>query len=340
MSSMMAAAAIGAMMTGAGVARSPARAAISPQERSGAIQIYRIPAGSMAAALNVIADENDLHVLYDARLTDGLTTAGLSGAYSVRDALGSLLSGTRLSYEFSRDGHSVSIVLAQADTMRNDAGAEALPPIDIGAEEKARDERNGRPIDASRLRLEPKTPTEAYVVRSAETATKTDTPVKDIPASIQVVPKQILTDQQVTNLSQAVDNVSGVHANNFDGITSLFYMRGFKTNYIFRNSLPLPQLDGTPQLVDTAYVERIEVLKGPSSILYGRTEPGGLINIVTKQPLDQPLYRVDQQIGSYDHYRTQWDFSAPVKEIPGLAYRISGAYQDNGSFRQFNPSYS
>lgn len=229
---------------------------------------------------------------------------------------------------------------------------ESLPTIDVGGARRAataaRTPQRGTPVaaparstaptapvDTSGLRLEPKTPTEAYVVRNAETATKTDVPIKEIPASIEVVPKQVLIDQQATNLTQAVDNVSGVRANNFDGITATFYLRGFRTNFIYRNALALPQLDSSPSLIDTANIERIEVLKGPSSILFGRAEPGGIINIVTKQPLDEPLYRVEQQIGSYNHYRTQWDVSAPVQEIPGLAYRVSGAYQTNGSFRQF-----
>jgi iron complex outermembrane receptor protein len=77
------------------------------------------------------------------------------------------------------------------------------------------------------------------------------------------------------------------------------------------------------------------VLKGPASTLYGRAEPGGLISIVTKRPLDQPRYVVEQQIGSYDHYRTQWDFSTPIASTSGLATRISGAYQNSGSFRKF-----
>lgn len=191
------------------------------------------------------------------------------------------------------------------------------------------------PVDVSRLRLEPKTPTEAYIVRNADSATKTDIPIKETPQSIQVIPKQVLVDQQVTNLKDAVSNASGVLSNNPEGVGAQFYLRGFKQNFIFRDALALTQSDNTPLIVDTANVERVEVLKGPASMLYGRSEPGGLINIVTKQPLDQPLYRIDQQFGSFNHYRTQWDFSAPVAEVPGLAYRVSGAYQTNGSFRQF-----
>lgn len=227
---------------------------------------------------------------------------------------------------------------------------QSLPTIDVGGARRAAATRPPAqrdqvapvgqpstiaPLDTSRLRLEPKTPTEAYIVRNADSATKMDVPIKEIPQSIEVIPRQVLVDQQVTNLKDAVSNVSGVISNNLEGVGAQFHIRGFRQNFIFRNALSLSQSTGIPLLVDTANVERVEVLKGPSSILFGRADPGGVINIVTKQPLDEPLYRVDQQIGSYDHYRTQWDVSAPIADVPGLAYRVSGAYQNNGSFRQF-----
>ncbi|MDJ0449932.1 TonB-dependent siderophore receptor [Methylocystis sp. JR02] len=230
---------------------------------------------------------------------------------------------------------------------------QSLPTIDVGGQRRAAAARTPAqrgqaasigsvgqpstavPLNTSGLRLEPKTPTEAYIVRNADSATKMDVPIKEIPQSIEVIPRQVLVDQQVTNLKDAVSNASGVLSNNLEGLGAQFHIRGFRQNFIFRNALSLSQFTSMPMLVDTANVERVEVLKGPSSILFGRADPGGVINIVTKQPLDEPLYRVDQQIGSYDHYRTQWDVSAPIAEVPGLAYRVSGAYQNNGSFRQF-----
>jgi iron complex outermembrane receptor protein len=231
--------------------------------------------------------------------------------------------------------HSLRLVSERALTLAlqlSSCGAalaqESLPTIDIAAETR------GRSPSSPSARTEPKTPTEAYVVRDASTATRTDVPVRQTPASIQVIPKQVLVDQQITNIKDALSNASGVVSNTLEATGATFYMRGFRTNYLWRNGLPIPQ-DSTGTMFDAANIERIEVLKGPASMLYGRSEPGGLVALVTKQPLDHPLLRIEQQIGSYDHYRTQWDISAPVAEIPGLAYRVSGLYQTNGSFRQF-----
>ncbi|MBY6241991.1 TonB-dependent siderophore receptor [Methylosinus sp. Sm6] len=208
------------------------------------------------------------------------------------------------------------------------AAQEALPTIDIGAASSA-------PASQSRFRGEPKTPQEGYVARDAGTATKTDTPIRETPVSVNVVPKQVIVDQAITNLTDALENVPGVRSNNNELEGHNFKIRGFQSIYIYRNNLAIPGGESNPSGFDTANIERIEVLKGPASVLFGRGEPGGLINIITKEPLAQPRFVVEQQIGSYDHYRTTWDVSTPVDAVPGLAYRVSGAYQNNGSFRQF-----
>ena len=191
------------------------------------------------------------------------------------------------------------------------------------------------PVVTSPFPSEPKTPAAGYVVREASTGTKTDIPIKQTPVSVQVVPKQVIRDQQAVLLQDALENVSGVRSSNDDVSGYNFTIRGFQSLYIYRDNLAIPAGESNPSVFDTANLERIEVLKGPASILYGRAEPGGLINLITKQPLDQPLYRVEQQIGSFDFYRTQWDFSTPIASVPGLAARVSGAYQNNGSFRRF-----
>ncbi|ATQ66478.1 hypothetical protein CQW49_00155 [Methylosinus trichosporium OB3b] len=95
----------------------------------------------------------------------------------------------------------MSIILAQNDGVRSDAGAEALPPIDVGAE--ARTDAPGDPGGAS----DPK----AYRHPNASTETKTSTPVMETPISIQVVPQQVLQDQQAVRLDKALENVSGVY---------------------------------------------------------------------------------------------------------------------------------
>jgi iron complex outermembrane receptor protein len=324
MSSTIAAMAFGAFAVGS----APAQASLSPQERSGVVMVYDIPAGPVASALNAFAVKNGLHLLYEARVTRMLRTTGLVGSFSIREGLDQLLDGTGLTYRFGGpDEKAVSIILAQNDTgVRSDAGgAEQLPTIDIGAEQR-------RPAARAGEKGEPKIASEGYVVHEASTATKGDIPIRQTPVTVNVVPKQVIRDQAITNLQSVLENVPGVRSNSTDFAGYLYKVRGFNVLDTYRNQL---NQGNANFFTDVANIERVEVLKGPASILYGRADPGGLINIVTKQPLFTPRYVVEQQIGNYDHYRTQWDLSAPVEQVPGLAYRVSGAYQNSGGFRQF-----
>ncbi len=323
MGSAIAAVALSAFMTGAGTSGSPAQAAISPEERSGTEKTYNIPSSPMTGALNTIADRNGLHLSYDARMTRGMRTSGLSGCYSVRDALAKLLAGTGLTYRLSASGTAVSIMLAQNDTgAQSDAGAIALPAVDVtapgggGADEGG----PGGPNDPA-----------AYNKPNAVTATKTDTPIMQTPVSVQVVPQQVLQDQQVIFIEQALQNVSSVYTIGNGGGQSGFSIRGFLTYEYYLDGVRVNTVLGTGPR-DLADIQQIEVLKGPASILYGRLEPGGLINIVRKQPQSTPYHDVQQQIGSFGFYRTTIDATGPVTPDGALLYRFDAAYENAGSF--------
>lgn len=173
-----------------------------------------------------------------------------------------------------------------------------------------------------------------YHVPDASTATKTDTPIRDIPASIQVIPQQVLRDQGVLRMQDALRNVSGVtNANAFGDRIGSFNARGF-TMGRFRDGFN-NDANAARANTDTADIERIEVLKGPASILYGTAEPGGIINTVTKKPLFEPYSAVDVTIGSYSFYRPTLDISGPLNSSKTVAYRLNLAYENAGSFRDF-----
>jgi iron complex outermembrane recepter protein len=174
-----------------------------------------------------------------------------------------------------------------------------------------------------------------YRVPNASTATKTDTPVRDIPGSIQVIPRQILEDQKTTRIQEALENVSGVNKQgNYGGTDAGGYkIRGFGQDGNFRNGFNDTDFYS---LVDTANIDRIEVLKGPASVLFGQAEPGGIINVVTKQPLRTPYYSAELNVGNYAFYRPSFDISGPLTDDGSLLYRLNVAYQNSGSFRDYN----
>jgi iron complex outermembrane receptor protein len=271
-------------------------------------------------------------------LTKDLTTPGLSGTYTLNEALDALLSGTGLGYKVMEDGRAVAIILAQADDgVRSDAGAEALPPIDVGAE--ANDA--ARTVDGGRGGRGSKDST-AYRASNAISATKTDTPIMETPTSIQVVPQQVLQDQQITRLSRALEYVSGVNtgAEGQGQLADLISIRGFQTYFYYRDGVRSHSGQYSQGLVNTANIDKLEVLKGPASILYGRTEPGGIINVVTKQPQATPHYAIQQQFQSYGFYRTTVDATGPLTEDDRLLYRMNLSYENSHTNVDFSGKHN
>ncbi|MGD1904976.1 MAG: TonB-dependent siderophore receptor [Leptolyngbyaceae cyanobacterium] len=131
-----------------------------------------------------------------------------------------------------------------------------------------------------------------YFVPNSGTGTRTDTPLLDIPASVQVIPQEVLEDQQVIRLDDALRNVSGVVPDNTEGAGLQFGLRGFAGASILRDGLSLSGSNtnrGIIAVPELANIEQIEVLKGPASILYGEIQPGGVINLVTERPTEEPL---------------------------------------------------
>ncbi|MBF2048457.1 MAG: TonB-dependent receptor [Elainella sp. C42_A2020_010] len=181
---------------------------------------------------------------------------------------------------------------------------------------------------------------DGYASDDAITATRTDTPLRDIPQSIQVLPRRVLEDQAVTNLQEATRNVSGVvQGNTFANTQDRFIIRGFQQGFQLGSTLR----DGFRfnsnfnGVRDPANIERIEVLKGPASAIFGGAiEPGGLINIITEQPLEEPFYSVELQAGSFGFVRPTVDLSGPLNADRTLLYRLNLAYERGDGFRDFD----
>lgn len=257
----------------------------------------------LAAALARFAEQSGIKALSVAELLAGKNAPRIEGALTPQQALDKLLAGSGLRYQF-----------VGADTVKIE-----VMPIETEAQ-----------LSAITVQGDLES---AYAVKRATAATKTNTPLIETPVAVQIVPRAVMDDQKVTTVKDALENVSGVRAQPSLGGSTGFLIRGFRTGNIYRNGL-LTTAGSSLGDFDAANLESIEVVKGPAQ-LYGRTEPGGLINLSTKRGLDIPYYSLEQSVGSYDFYRTQWDAGGPVSEDGTWQYRFSGVYQDNQSFRDF-----
>jgi iron complex outermembrane receptor protein len=172
-----------------------------------------------------------------------------------------------------------------------------------------------------------------YVVATAAAATKLPTPLDRIPQAIAVVPDVVLAEQDATTVLDGIRNVSAVHSRGTDAaINEDFTLRGFRTddrrNY-FRNGIRY--FNGYP--AEIGNLERMEVLKGPASVLYGAVEPGGIINLVTRRPAAVRTQRLAFSADSEGSLAGRAEASGPLDPAAHWRYRLYGTQRAAGSFR-------
>jgi len=176
-------------------------------------------------------------------------------------------------------------------------------------------------------------PVQGYRATRSASATRTDTSIHETPQSISVVSKDAVEDLGATRLQEALDYAGGVgRANNFggQGLTT-FTIRGFTTGEFYRNGFPINR--GYPNMPDANSIERLEVLRGPATMLYGRGDPGGTFNVVSKQPLPERTVTLGSQLNDQGMKRGTLDASGPLDEEGRLAYRLNVVGEGGDTFR-------
>ena len=179
-----------------------------------------------------------------------------------------------------------------------------------------------------------------YSVGQTAIGTKTETPILEVPQTINVVPKDLLEDQGVNTIDDVWRNVAGSHTTLGPGGGGNITLRGFNMtgwgpafSYpLYFNGLRGQPYGGfsSPRLYN---VEQVEVLKGPSSVLYGSADAGGVINLVSRKPQPEQSYELEGTYGSYDLYRVHSHSSGPMDSDKKFLYLLDLGYENAGSFR-------
>jgi iron complex outermembrane receptor protein len=276
---------------------------------------FNIAPGPLQPALNRLAELTGLQILYDPTLLQGRVTRGLAGAMSPQKALAELLANTDITFNFTADD---AVALFRKSN-----------PPSLSSTNTFERSMQPRTITISTDRTFDST----YISKAGMTATKVDESSLTVPLTSESLPQAVLRDLQVNRLEDALEYISAAEVAP-NGQSALgFQLRGFPTYQYYLDGVRVsPDLhhDG---FRDLANIDRIEVVKGPASLLYGRTEPGGAINIITKQPLAESHVSLAQQSGSFDHQRTEIDAGGPLTTTDALLYRFNAAYEDQHSFR-------
>jgi len=281
---------------------------------------FNIPSQPLYSALNALAEQAKVQFIFTEEMVKGLSSPGVSGQLSTQEALKKVLEGSGLIYRVN-NGNTITLEKKPVDSS---SVPDALPAVKV----------LGQAVDLT----DPYN--EDYRHPNSSTATKTDTPIMETPFSVKAIPQQVMEDQQIIRVEKAVENISGVIRSGANALQrDTFTIRGFDTGgsgNTYRNGVIFSQdLSQLSTQREVANLERVEVLKGPASLLYGRAEPGGVINYVTKQPLATPYYSLQQQFGSYDLYRTSADATGALNDEKNLLYRVNLAYENGKTYRDF-----
>ena len=173
-------------------------------------------------------------------------------------------------------------------------------------------------------------PVKNYVAKNTATGIKTDTPLKEIPQSISVVGAEQIRDQGAHTLQEALHYLPGVIADGygFDGRTDSSFIRGTEA---------AEYLDGLKRTfnyyvynyrMDPYFMERIEVLRGPASVLYGQAPVGGILNAISKRPQSEQGGEITVEYGTFDFKQVKFDMTGPVTSDGKWSYRLTGAARD------------
>ena len=168
--------------------------------------------------------------------------------------------------------------------------------------------------------------------------TKTATMLKDVPQSVGYVTKELVLDQGASTVNDVVKNISGV--NQYTSYND-FSIRGFRTTGNRNSGNMVNGMRAQTSLwkqSSLANIERVEIIKGPASVLFGNASPGGIINRVTKKPLLEAQNVVSTTIGSFNTIKTYADFTAPLNKQKTFLYRLNLGYENTDSFRDLQQS--
>lgn len=292
---------------------------------------FNISPQPLGSAITTFADQANYRLLVPSEMTEGKTTNGVSGRHTPEEALTLLLTGTGLSYRLT-DSRTMTLEPAGATPLPPSPVAQATSPEPPNPNTQV--QSGAKPVKVPEVVIK-EVEDRGYSVDESSTATRIPAPIHDTPRSVEVVTRQVLDDQKVIRFSEALRNVSGVSQSSTQGGQGgTFMIRGFASELnVFKNGFRDDSTFSSRTQRDIINIESVEVVKGPPSYLYGRSDPGGVINQVTKAPLKNRYYSAEMIVGSYGLYRPQIDIGGPLNESKTLTYRFNGMYESAESYR-------
>ncbi|MHC8368943.1 TonB-dependent siderophore receptor [Pseudomonas sp. ZT5P21] len=278
-------------------------------EQASSVLAYNLPAAPLASTLNQIASQSGLALSLNPSLAAGKTSAPVNGQYDAAGALRAALRGTGLQLEQSNTG-TYSLVAVPEGVM-------ALPETAVIGVENTESAWG---------------PVEGYVATRTAAGTKTDTALVEAPRSISVATRQQMEDRGVQNLDDAVRYMPGIVASSYGSDTRADWLRvrGFEPTQ-FLDGLPLPKGSYANPKQETWNLDRLALLRGPASSVYGQTPPGGLLDMVSRRPSAESSSEIQLQYGSDNYRQINFASTGKIDDEGRFLYGLSGVVRDAGT---------
>ncbi|PNB73137.1 TonB-dependent siderophore receptor [Pseudomonas sp. GW456-E7] len=278
-------------------------------EQAASVRAYNLPAAPLASTLNQIASQAGLALSLNPSLAAGKTSAPVNGQFDAAGALREALRGTGLQLEQSSAGtYSLAAV---------PEGVMALPATSVIGVEDAESAWG---------------PVQGYVAKRTAAGTKTDTALVEVPRSISVVTREQMDDRNAHTLDAAVRYLPGITASSYGSDTRADWLRvrGFEPTQ-FLDGLPLPKGVYANPKQETWNLDRLALLRGPASSVYGQTPPGGLLDMVSRRPSAEASSEIQLQYGSDNHRQINFASTGKIDDEGRFLYGVSGVVRDGGT---------
>lgn len=318
-SSLLASAVAVALLTGSGSLHAEAAAAWRPVKLDIAPQ-------ALDDALKEFARQAGVQLIYHSKVAKGLQAPRILGDLDPREALSRLLGASGLRYEFL-DADTVAIFAAELSSNLGGAATRTAAWTGGGGSGgMAHVAEPATPLDMEQLVVT----APRYVPGSNSTATKMDIPLIETPQSVSVITRDQLDVLHLAEMEEAVRYTAGIRGGIFgsDDRYDWMTLRGFRPAQ-YLDGLRLPKGSYAWSKLDLKLADAIEVMKGPSSGLYGAIAPGGMVNTISRRPQRETSGSIEVQGGSFDSYQGALDTTGAITD--SVLYRLTGLYRENGT---------
>lgn len=265
--------------------------------------------------LTQLADQANVRLVFNSNDLAGRSGPALQGAYTLAQALDQLLQGSGHTWQML-DGQTLVLEKLPAGEASVQLGATAI---------------DGKSVESAYG------PVAGIVAKRSATGSKTDSALSEIPQTINVITQDEVKMRGAQSVTEALRYTAGMTGGGFADRVKVFdepTSRGFSPTPLYLDGLHLPYSGGSTGgslQIDPYTLERIEVLKGPASVLYGQNQPGGIVNMVSKRPTATPLHEVVIGGGSHDRKYGAFDLGGPIDDQGQFLYRLTGVVNDSNS---------